>query len=194
MAELRADEPSVLMIDDEKRVADAYALRLKGVADVTVAYGGEAALDAVEATETPPDVALIDRHMPGVSGDEVLGKLRDANLMTRAVMVTAVDPDMAVLDLPFDDYLCKPVEREDLRAVVDQQCRVLAYELLGEYFAVESKVAVIESELGPERLADHDEFAALTERRGRLRSRVEGLHPEAEALFGRFENVDREGY
>ena len=194
MAELRADEPSVLMIDDEKRVADAYALRLKGVADVTVAYGGEAALDAVEATETPPDVALIDRHMPGVSGDEVLGKLRDANLMTRAVMVTAVDPDMAVLDLPFDDYLCKPVEREDLRAVVDQQCRVLAYELLGEYFAVESKVAVIESELGPERLADHDEFAAPTERRGRLRSRVEGLHPEAEALFGRFENVDREGY
>ena len=194
MAELRADEPSVLMIDDEKRVADAYALRLKGVADVTVAYGGEAALDAVEATETPPDVALIDRHMPGVSGDEVLGNLRDANLMTRAVMVTAVDPDMAVLDLPFDDYLCKPVEREDLRAVVDQQCRVLAYELLGEYFAVESKVAVIESELGPERLADHDEFAALTERRGRLRSRVEGLHPEAEALFGRFENVDREGY
>jgi DNA-binding response OmpR family regulator len=194
MAELRADEPSVLMIDDEKRVADAYALRLKGVADVTVAYGGEAALDAVEATETPPDVALIDRHMPGVSGDEVLGKLRDANLMTRAVMVTAVDPDMAVLDLPFDDYLCKPVEREDLRAVVDQQCRVLAYELLGEYFAVESKVAVIESELGPERLADHDEFAALTERRGRLRGRVEGLHPEAEALFERFENVDREGY
>lgn len=194
MAELRADEPSVLMIDDEKRVADAYALRLKGVADVTVAYGGEAALDAVEATETPPDVALIDRHMPGVSGDEVLGNLRDANLMTRAVMVTAVDPDMAVLDLPFDDYLCKPVEREDLRAVVDQQCRVLAYELLGEYFAVESKVAVIESELGPERLADHDEFAALTERRGRLRGRVEGLHPEAEALFERFENVDREGY
>jgi DNA-binding response OmpR family regulator len=194
MAELRVDEPSVLIVDDEKRVADAYALRLKGVADVTVAYGGEAALDAVTAAETPPDVVLIDRHMPGLSGDEVLGELRDADLTTRAVMVTAVDPDLAVLDLPFDDYLCKPVEREDLRTVVDQQCRVLAFELLGEYFAVESKRAVIESELRPERLADHDEFAALTERRARLQRRVERLHPEAEALLERFDDVDREGY
>lgn len=34
------DRPRVLLVDDEKEVADAYALRLDSVADVTVTYSG----------------------------------------------------------------------------------------------------------------------------------------------------------
>jgi CheY-like chemotaxis protein len=191
-AEMYVDHPRVLLADDEKEVADAYAVRLEGVADVTVTYSGAETLSAVDPSE-PPDVVLLDRHMPDQSGDEVLEQLRERNIHTRIIMVTAIDPGLELLDLPFDDYLCKPVEREDVRAAVDQQCQVLAYELLGEYFELESKRAVIAAELPPERLDDHEEFAALDSRTTALRDRVCRLLPDAEALLETFSGVDREG-
>lgn len=194
MAEdMRVSEPRVLMVDDEKEVADAYALRLEGVADVRVAYGGDEAIAALEEGFTP-DVALLDRHMPGRSGDDVLAEIRDRGVRTRAIMVTAIDPGLDILDLPFDDYLSKPVERADLRTAVDQQCQVLAYELLGEYFQTESKRAVIEAELPPERLEEHEEFAALEERTAGLANRTRRLLPRAERLLSEFSGIDREGY
>lgn len=185
--------PRVLVVDDEKQVADAYALRLEGVADVAVAYGGQAALDDVEAGP-PPDVVLLDRHMPGLSGDEVLKELRDREVRTRVVMVTAIDPGLGILDLPFDDYLCKPVDREDVRAAVDQQCQLLAYELLGEYFQLESKRAVVEAQTASDRLADHDEFSELERRTTTLRERAERLLPEVSEWLATFSGIDREGY
>lgn len=191
--EMRVHDPTVLMIDDEKEVADAYALRLEGVADVTVAYSGGEAIAALEDGLTP-DVVLIDRHMPGKSGDEVLEEVREMDLQTRAIMVTAIDPNLGILDLPFDDYLSKPVEREDLRTAVDQQCQVLAYELLGEYFQLESTRAVVEAELPDERLQDHDEFVELEERTAAIAERVRDLLPEADELLGTFSGIDREGY
>ncbi|WP_299269554.1 response regulator [Halorientalis sp.] len=185
--------PRVLLVDDEKEVADAYALRLKGVADITITYSGEEALSTVDPS-SPPDVVLLDRHMPGLSGDEVLTELRDMGVRTRVIMVTAIDPGLDILDLPFDEYLCKPVEREDVRAAVDQQCQVLAYELLGEYFQLESKRAVIEAELPPERLNDHDGFAELDEQTDGLYDRACRLLPDADDLLEAFSGIDREGY
>ena len=189
MADDGAGRPRVLMVDDQKEVADAYALRLEGVADVTVAYGGREALSAVD--ETTPDVTLLDRHMPTLSGDEVLRRLRDREFRTRVVMVTAIDPDLGVVEMPFDDYLSKPVDKADLQAVVDQQCRVLAYELLGEYFSAASKRTVLRAELPED--ADGD-LAALEERTEALRARVERVLPEATELFDTFGAVDRTGY
>jgi DNA-binding response OmpR family regulator len=190
---MRVGNPRVLMIDDEKKVADAYALRLEDVADVTVAYGGEEGLDAVDE-QRPPDVVLLDRHMPGLSGDDVLDRLRETDIRSRIIMVTAIDPGLGILDMPFDDYLSKPVEREDLRAAVDQQCQVLGYELLGEYFRLESTRAVLEAELPPEEIEDHDRLADIEDRLSVTEERVRGLLPEAGELLSAFSGIDREGY
>jgi CheY-like chemotaxis protein len=190
---MRVAEPRVLMVDDEKKVADAYALRLEGVADVTVAYDGREALESI-AEGRPPDVVLLDRHMPGLSGDEVLERLREREVDTRVIMVTAIDPGLGILDMPFDDYLSKPVEREDLRAAVDQQCQVLAYELLGEYFGLESTRAVLEAEIPPERTEENDELAEIEDRLSLVEERVRGLLPEAGELLSSFSGIDREGY
>ena len=162
--------PRVLVVDDEKQVADAYALRMEGVADTTIAYSGEEALAAIDPSD-PPDVVLLDRHMPGMSGDDVLTQLRELDARMRVIMITAIDPQLAILELPFDEYLCKPVERADVRAAVDQQCQVLAYDLLGEYFRLESKRAVISAELSQEQLQEHDEFVELDARTSEVRAR-----------------------
>lgn len=189
---MRVAEPSVLMVDDEKRVADAYALRLDDVADVTVAYSGEEALETVDDGSVP-DVVLLDRHMPGMSGDEVLSRIRERDIESRIVMVTAVDPGLDVLDMPFDDYLSKPVERADLLAVVDQQCQVLAYELLGEYFRLESTRAVVASQV-PDEDATDGELADLEAERSAVEERIESLLPEAEQMLSSFDGIDRGGY
>jgi len=189
---MRVAEPTVLMVDDEKKVADAYALRLDDVADVTVAYSGEEALEAVDEGSAP-DIVLLDRHMPAMSGDEVLTRIRERDLESRVVMVTAVDPDLDVLDMPFDDYLSKPVERSDLLAVVDQQCQVLAYELLGEYFRLESTRAVVESQ-APDENASDGRIADLEAERSAIKERIRSLLPEAEQMLSTFDEIDRGGY
>lgn len=101
-----------LVVDDEQEVADAYALRLRDYCDIETAYSGEAALSII--TDSSIDVVLLDRHMPGLSGDDVLSALVERDYDGRVVMVTAVDPGIEVLDMPFDDYLCKPVDREEV--------------------------------------------------------------------------------
>ncbi|QSG04990.1 response regulator [Halapricum desulfuricans] len=183
-----AGQLRVLVVDDEREVADAYALRLRGFCDVETAYSGPEALSVLE--QEPIDVVLLDRHMPEMSGDDVLRELDERGYYGRVVMVTAVDPDFDVLELPFDDYLCKPVEREDVRAAIDQQRRVLAYETLGEYFGVESKRAVIEAQTNDERRQNHDGYAELVDRSERLRERATRLL-EDESVLERFDAVGR---
>ena len=183
-----AADVRTLVVDDEREVADAYALRLRGYCDVETVYSGEAALSAV--ADTAVDIVLLDRHMPGMSGDDVLSKLVERGYYGRVVMVTAVDPGIEVLDMPFDDYLCKPVDREDVREVVDQQQRILAYETLGEYFSAEAKRAVLETELAPEKHREHERFVQVAERAEQLETRARRLLTDDDVL-DRFAEINR---
>lgn len=183
--------PRVLVVDDEPEVADAYALRLRGPYDVETAYGGEEALETVATDEV--DVVLLDRHMPGMSGDEVLSVLTERGYYGRVIMVTAIDPGFDVLDMPFDDYLCKPVEREDVVTAVDHQCTILGYETLGEYFTLESKRSVLRAELPDDELRDREEYRDVVGRAERLRDRTRRLLDDPDELFDTFDAVGREG-
>ena len=113
--------------------------------------------------------------------------------MTRVIMVTSIDPDLGIVERPFDDYLSKPVDRDDLHAAVDQQCQVLAYELLGEYFRLASTRAVLTGE--PAATADADQrLAAIETVMEQAEQRVRALLPDAESLLSTFEEIDRGGY
>lgn len=66
----------VLLIDDETEFVDTLAerLALRGYAPC-VAYCGQSALQAVSLEK--PDVVVLDMLMPGMSGEETLGRLKD---------------------------------------------------------------------------------------------------------------------
>ena len=191
MTETETPLPRALIVDDEKEVADAYALRLRGQCDVQTAYGGQTALELLD--EPVVDIVLLDRHMPGMSGDDVLAKLDEREFCGKVIMVTAIDPGFDVLDMPFDDYLCKPIDREDVRAAVSQQCEVLGYELLGEYFTAESKRRVIAAELPGDERADHDGYREVEQECDALRERIRRLLDDSAALLEAFDAVGREG-
>jgi DNA-binding response OmpR family regulator len=185
------DAPLTLVVDDEKEVADAYALRLRGACAVETAYGGREALSVVE--DRPVDIVLLDRHMPDISGDTVLTELDDRGFDGRVVMVTAIDPEFDVLDLPFDDYLCKPIDREDVREVVDQQRQILAYETLGEFFSVKSTKTVLEAETSPDQREGNEDFQSVARRADRLERRARRLLDD-ESVVDRFDGIDRGGW
>jgi DNA-binding response OmpR family regulator len=182
--------PRALVVDDEREVADAYALRLRGLCDVETAYDGEGALAAVRDREI--DVVLLDRHMPGMSGDDVLDELEAMDFDGRVIMITAIDPTFDILDMPFDDYLCKPVDREDVRAAVTQQCTILGYATLGTYFSVESKRQVIATELPADERDSHEEYQRQHARSQRLERRARRLLGDAAELLDAFDDVTRE--
>jgi DNA-binding response OmpR family regulator len=185
------DDLTVLVVDDEKEVADAYALRLQGYCDVATAYDGNEALSIVE--ESTVDIVLLDRHMPDMSGDDVLAELDDREYYGRVIMVTAVDPGFDVLGMPFDDYLCKPVDREDVRAAVNQQRMVLAFETLGEYFQAESKRAVITAETSADQRQDHERYADISRRADRLERRARRLLDDP-GILDQFDRISRESF
>lgn len=186
-----ADQPeaTVVVVDDEKEVADAYALRLRDHYDVVTVYDGEEALAVIDDNT---DVVLLDRFMPGVSGDEVLRRLRERGTECRIVMVTAVDPELDILEMPFDDYLCKPVGSEHLVAAVDNQLRILAFDKLSEFFRLESKRAVLSAGVPEDALADHPEYRATGAAAEAFEADLRGLLADFDWFVEEFRAIERE--
>ena len=163
--------PSVLVVDDEPSVAQTYSLWLEGEYDVRTANDGEEALDAVSETT---DVVLLDRRMPNVSGDEALSRMREAGYDCRVAMVTAVDPDFDIVDMPFDSYLSKPVTREDVTDTIDELLALAEYDrTVVERFAVERKRAALESRKHETELAESEEYTRLEETADELSASAE---------------------
>jgi DNA-binding response OmpR family regulator len=78
----------VLVVEDEAQLAEAVArgLRREGMA-VDVAFDGDDGYR--KATLTRYDVVVLDRDLPGISGDEICRKLSDEGVLTRVIMLTA---------------------------------------------------------------------------------------------------------
>jgi len=182
-------EPTVLVVDDEPEVADAYGMRLELEYEVETAYGGAEALETVDETV---DVLLLDRRMPEVSGDEVLDEVRSRELGIRVIMVTAVTPDFDVMEMPFDDYLCKPVEQDALYDAIDQQLEAAEYQdTVSEYFAITAKQSILEEGKSQAELDRNDEYQELQARADELRDRMDDSLDEFDDLTFAFKDIDR---
>jgi len=107
----------LLLIDDEERFSRALAvsLRARGY-DVEVAPTGEAGLEA--AARMHPDATVLDLGLPGMSGLDVLRKLREWS--TAPVIVLSARHEEATkvqaLDIGADDYVTKPFGMDELLA------------------------------------------------------------------------------
>ena len=164
---MSAEPPLVLVVEDERDLADLYATWLRDEYRVRVAYGGREAIDELD---DEVDIALLDRRMPDLSGDETLEAIREEGVDCRVAMVTAVEPDFDVVEMGFDDYLVKPVSRDALKDTVENLLLRNTYdEGIQELFALASKKALLESEKDPATLDANEEYRELSERVAELR-------------------------
>ncbi|QLD90152.1 response regulator [Natronomonas salina] len=153
------DGPVVLVVEDEPDVAETYELWLAGTYDVRLAASGT---EALELVDDAVDVVLLDRMMPGMSGDEVLAEIREQGYDVRVAMVTAVDPDFDIVEMGFDDYVTKPPTQESLRGTVeDLLARGNHVDTVQEYRALLAKRTALEAEKGDAELAESDAYADL---------------------------------
>ncbi|ELZ24270.1 response regulator receiver protein [Halosimplex carlsbadense 2-9-1] len=161
----------MLVVDDDEAVADVYASQLSESYDVSTAYDGESALEQVTADV---DVVLLDRRMHGLSGREVLERIRGRDIDCGVVMVTAVDPGFDIVDMGFDDYLLKPVEGAQLQSVVAEAVnRLDKRAVVREYHALSAKVATLRVEKNPAELESSEEYQRLRARLEDLEARIE---------------------
>ena len=166
--------PLVLVVEDEPDLADLYAAWLGDKYRVRTAYGGQEALDRLDELDDPVDAILLDRRMPGLSGDEVLAAVRERGIDCRVGMVTAVEPDFDILEMGFDDYLVKPVTSDTLHDTVEGLLRRSQYDTgIQDLFSLTSKKAMLEAEKSASELADNEEYQRLTDRIEALRSDVD---------------------
>jgi len=110
---------SVLIVDDERAMVGMVAALLgEDGYEVVTAYDGEAALR--RHAEESPDLVILDRGLPKMSGDEVCRRIR-ASSSTPILMLTGEkgsDERARLLDLGADDYLEKPFSKKELSARV----------------------------------------------------------------------------
>jgi two-component system OmpR family response regulator len=110
----------VLLVEDEPRLSATLSMGLKAEGCVVVAVGtGVEGLH--EAIESSFDVVILDIMLPGHSGYEVLRRMRQQNVWTPVLMLTAKDgeyDETDAFDFGADDYLTKPFSFRDRRMTV----------------------------------------------------------------------------
>lgn len=117
----------VLVVEDDRvtnRLLSRW-LRSRGCV-VRSASSGEEALSAIH--EQVPEVVLLDVGLPGISGLEVLGWIRQQDIEVVVIMITASDtPETAITALRnrADDYLRKPIVWDECEAIISRTVRRL---------------------------------------------------------------------
>ncbi len=110
----------VLVVEDREDLAQIIARGLRRWAmAVDVATTGDDAWERIGINDY--DVVVLDRDLPGMSGDEICGRLAEQDVRSRILMLTAAGEladRVAGLRMGADDYLAKPFEYEELVARV----------------------------------------------------------------------------
>ncbi len=116
----------VLVVDDEPMLLRGLARVLTAAGfDVTTAPDGRAAAQTL--CETEFDVIVSDIAMPGMTGIELLRAARERDLDVPVILVTgapAIETAVAALEYGALQYLTKPVDPQQLEAIVSKACRL----------------------------------------------------------------------
>jgi DNA-binding NtrC family response regulator len=112
----------ILFADDEAHLRDLMQMELPRMGhEVTVCPDGASALKALE--KGTYDAALLDLRMPGMTGIEVLTKIRQINPDTQVIILTGhatVDTAVQALRLGAFDYLTKPCKWAELEVILNR--------------------------------------------------------------------------
>ena len=113
---------SVLIVDDERTLARAVkAFLTEAGYETEVAGDGEKAMELLQSLR--PDVVFADVRLPGMSGIDLLRKIREFDPAISVVIMTAygtIEGAVEAVKLGAFDYMKKPVDLEELKLLADR--------------------------------------------------------------------------
>ena len=128
--------PRVLVVEDDAALSDVVCTFLSGEGyDCVPAFSGTEALLLAERTgkkgektekNRPFDLVILDLMLPGLPGEELMGRLRAAGVAAPVIVTSAksaVTDRVGLLRLGASDYLVKPFDLDELLARVEVQLR-----------------------------------------------------------------------
>lgn len=114
----------VVLVDDHELVRTGFRMILAQQADIEIAGEASTAEEGLHLVRSEkPDVALVDVHMPGMSGVEMTERVVRAKLSTRIVVLTVVEDvrfPRRLLEVGALGYLTKGCSSEELVMAVRQ--------------------------------------------------------------------------
>ena len=161
----------VLVVEDEEALRNLYASWLEDEGYQTrLASDGSVAL---KKWNDKIDVALVDRRMPDMSGDDLVDQIREKGYHTPISMVTAVQPQMDLIELQFDRYITKPTERLHFLEVVEDLLKVSEVRsVVRDYVRTGITVHEIQQQHRDSVLETHAEFQELNDKLKKLHKQV----------------------
>ncbi|MEC2076078.1 response regulator transcription factor [Metabacillus fastidiosus] len=122
------NKESILVVEDEEKILRLLELELEYEGyEVGKAADGIEALEAYRARKW--DLILLDVMLPGLSGIELLRRIRGKDAATPVILLTAkdsVEDKVSGLDLGANDYVTKPFQMEELLARIRAVLRTAA--------------------------------------------------------------------
>lgn len=132
---MEGGKPVVLIVEDYPDQAELFAIWLRDQYTVRMATSGEEALGQLDDDVR---VVLLDRLLSGIGGDEVLDQIRERGHSCQVALVTSLEPEFDYPDMGFDEYLLKPIRKNELVGTVE---RLLARD---EAHAVDGQLADVQ--------------------------------------------------
>lgn len=110
------DEPAILIVEDEQKIADTLKLGLsENGYQAEVAYDGIIGQKLFESNSF--SLVVLDINLPGLNGYDLCRKIRNKNSQIPIIMLTALsslDDKIEGYDSGADDYIIKPFEFKEL--------------------------------------------------------------------------------
>ncbi|HEX9860885.1 MAG TPA: sigma-54 dependent transcriptional regulator [Nitrospirota bacterium] len=122
------DSPRILVVDDEHLIRWTLEQHLNNEGcEVYTAEDGEKALEMVK--DLVPDLVLLDNQLPGATGIEVLGRIKEFDRNIVVIMITAhgmLETAVKAMKLGAYDYISKPFNLDELTITVKKSLETVS--------------------------------------------------------------------
>ncbi|HSF16579.1 MAG TPA: sigma-54 dependent transcriptional regulator [Vicinamibacteria bacterium] len=131
---------SILVIDDNRLIRQTFKSHLTSEGfDVDLAADGIEGVDAFKRIE--PDLVILDIHLPGIQGIEVLKQIREIDPKAYVIMITAFDDMKTTVEAMKRgafEYICKPIDYDELILSIRKAQRMREMDTKLDYLVTEA--------------------------------------------------------
>ena len=189
----------LLLVDDEEYFVKYLTKILEDHKySVTAITNGHEALNYIELEHQSIDLILLDLMLPGLDGVEICQRIRDEDIMTPVLMLTAkgnVDDKVTGLEIGADDYLTKPFDVKELLARIHALLRrpqqaIMHKIILGDIVIIpeKRKVYLLEEEIKLT-LREYELLEYLATHRNQILNREQIIDKVWDTNYNAFSNV-----